>query len=79
MLVRGKGIGSRAIIFAENRLKELNYKISHIGVKKPNKYAIAFYKKMGFTETNPYLDEKDIPDDVKTKVLKELFQKRMVI
>ena len=49
---RGKGIGSRAIIFAENRLKELNYKISHIWVKKPNKNAIAFYKKMGFTETN---------------------------
>ena len=49
---RGKGIGSRAIDFAENRLKELNFRMFHIWVKKPNKNAIDFYKKMGFTETN---------------------------
>ena len=31
---QGRGIGSIAISFAENRLRELNYTISHLWVKK---------------------------------------------
>lgn len=49
---QGRGIGSIAISFAENRLRELNYNVSHLWVKKQNTKAIEFYKHMGYLETN---------------------------
>lgn len=49
---QGCGIGNKAISFAENRLRELNYKISHLWVKQENTKAIEFYKSMGYSETN---------------------------
>ena len=48
---QGRGIGSLAITFAENRLRELNYTISHLWVKQQNTKAIEFYKHMGYLET----------------------------
>lgn len=49
---QGRGIGNKAISFAENRLRELNYKISHLWVKQENTKAIEFYKRMGYSKTN---------------------------
>lgn len=49
---QGHGIGSQAISFAENRLKELNYKKSSIWVKMQNVEAINFYISRGYQKTN---------------------------
>ncbi len=49
---QGKGIGSQAIFFAENRLKELNYQKSSIWVKMQNSKAIDFYVSRGYQKTN---------------------------
>lgn len=49
---QGKGIGSQAIFFAENRLKELEYKKSSIWVKMQNSKAINFYISRGYQKTN---------------------------
>lgn len=49
---QGKGIGSQAIFFAENRLKELNYQKSSIWVKMQNAKAIDFYVSRGYQKTN---------------------------
>lgn len=49
---QGYGIGSQAISFAENRLKELNYKKSSIWVKIQNVKAINFYISRGYQKTN---------------------------
>lgn len=49
---QGKGIGSQAIFFAENRLKELEYKKSSIWVKMQNSNAINFYISRGYQKTN---------------------------
>jgi len=58
---QGRGIGCYAISFAENRLRELNYRISHLWVKKQNTKAIEFYKHLGYIETsfvNPNTNDK---------------------
>lgn len=49
---QGKGVGSQAIFFAENRLKELNYQKSSIWVKMQNSKAIDFYVSRGYQKTN---------------------------
>ncbi len=49
---QGQGIGSQAIAFAENRLKELNYQKSSIWVKMQNVKAINFYISRGYQKTN---------------------------
>ncbi len=49
---QGKGVGSQAIFFAENRLKELNYQKSSIWVKMQNTKAIDFYVSRGYQKTN---------------------------
>lgn len=49
------GIGSQAIQFAENRLRELGYSVSHMWVKQKNSNAIEFYKHLGY-EVTPYLN-----------------------
>ena len=49
---QGKGIGSQAIFFAENRLKELNYQKSSRWVKMQNSKAIDFYVSRGYQKTN---------------------------
>lgn len=49
---QGKGVGSQAIFFAENRLKELNYQKSSIWVKMRNTKAINFYVSRGYQKTN---------------------------
>ncbi len=49
---QGQGIGSQAISFAENRLKELNYEKSSIWVKMQNVKAINFYISRGYQRTN---------------------------
>lgn len=49
---QGQGIGSQAISFAENRLKELNYQKSSIWVKMQNVKAINFYISRGYQKTN---------------------------
>ena len=49
---QGNGIGSQAIFFAENRLKELNYQKSSIWVKMQNSKAIDFYVSRGYQKTN---------------------------
>lgn len=49
---QGKGIGSQAIFFAENRLKELEYNKSSIWVKMQNSKAINFYISRGYQKTN---------------------------
>ena len=49
---QGKGVGSQAIFFAENRLKELNYQKSSIWVKMQNTKAINFYVSRGYQKTN---------------------------
>ena len=46
------GIGTQALSFAENRLKELNYKKSSIWVKIQNIKAINFYISRGYQKTN---------------------------
>lgn len=47
-----QGVGSSAIFFAENRLKELNYNKSSIWVKMQNTKAINFYLSQGYQRTN---------------------------
>lgn len=49
---QGQGIGSQAITFAENRLKQLNYEKSSIWVKMQNVKAINFYISRGYQKTN---------------------------
>lgn len=49
---QGKGIGSQAIFFAENRLKELEYNKSSIWVKMQNSKDINFYISRGYQKTN---------------------------
>ena len=49
------GIGTQAIQFAENRLRELGYNVSHIWVKQGNPDAIEFYKHLGY-EVTPYVN-----------------------
>jgi ribosomal protein S18 acetylase RimI-like enzyme len=48
---QGYGIGSQAISFAENKLKELNYNQASIWVKVQNINAINFYKNRGYQKT----------------------------
>lgn len=58
---QGHGIGSQAICFAEDRLKELNYKKSSIWVKMQNVKAIDFYISRGYQKTdfiNPNTNDK---------------------
>lgn len=58
---QGHGIGSQAISFAENRLKELNYEKSSIWVKMQNIKAINFYISRGYQKTsyvNPNTNDK---------------------
>lgn len=47
-----RGIGSQAIAFAENRLKELGYRLSSLWVKMQNTKAINFYVSCGYQKTN---------------------------
>ena len=49
---QGQGIGSQAIYFAENRLRQLNYNECSIWVKMQNTNAINFYSKCGYIKTN---------------------------
>lgn len=49
---QGKGVGSQAIFFAENRMKELNYQKSSIWVKMQNSKAIDFYVSRDYQKTN---------------------------
>lgn len=51
------GIGTKAISFAINRLKELGYKECCLWVKKQNKNAIEFYLKNGFVKTEYSCEE----------------------
>lgn len=69
---QGYGIGSQAISFAENRLKELNYKKSSIWVKIQNVKAINFYISRGYQKTsfiNPNTNDK-APSLVMEKTLR---------
>ena len=52
---RRSGVGTQAIQFAENRLRELGYNVSHIWVKQGNPDAIEFYKHLGY-EVTPYVN-----------------------
>ena len=52
---RRSGVGTQAIQFAENRLRELGYNVSHIWVKQGNPDAIEFYKHLGY-EITPYVN-----------------------
>lgn len=49
---QGHGIGSQAMCFAENRLRQLGYNESSIWVKMQNSNAINFYSKCGYNKTN---------------------------
>lgn len=58
---QGRGVGNQAIAFAEKRLRELNYRISHLWVKQENNKAIEFYIHMGYKKTkyvNPNTNDK---------------------
>ncbi len=69
---QGHGIGSQAISFAENRLKELNYKKSSLWVKLHNVKAINFYISRGYQKThfiNPNTNDKS-PSMVMEKTLR---------
>jgi len=71
------GVGSQAIQFAENRLRELGYHVSHIWVKQGNPDAIEFYKHLGYEVTpyvNPNTNDK-APSVVMEKALIQEFTK----
>lgn len=75
---QGKGIGTQAIIFAENRLRELDYNESSIWVKMQNTNAINFYIKCGYSKTdyiNPNTNDK-LPSMVMEKKLRILVKDR---
>ena len=52
---RRSGVGTQAIQFAEKRLRELGYSVSHFWVKQGNLDAIDFYKHLGY-EVTPYVN-----------------------
>ena len=71
---QGRGIGNQAIAFAEKRLRELHYRISHLWVKKANVKAIEFYKRMGYKETkfvNPNTNDKAPSIVMEKEIVKE--------
>ena len=71
---QGQGIGSQAMCFAENRLRQLGYNESSIWVKMQNSNAINFYSKYGYNKTNYInLNTKDkAPSMIMEKKLKIL-------
>jgi ribosomal protein S18 acetylase RimI-like enzyme len=69
---QGHGIGSQAMSFAENKLKELNYNQSSIWVKMQNTKAINFYSNRGYQKTefiNNHTNDK-APSMVMEKILR---------
>ena len=65
------GIGSKALQFSCNRLKELGYVVCCLWVKKQNTKAIKFYEKKGFEKTDYSCEETvdGAPSFVMEKVL----------
>ncbi|HXG19770.1 MAG TPA: GNAT family N-acetyltransferase [Methylomirabilota bacterium] len=58
---RGRGIGKRAIDFAEKQCRALGVGALHLEVKRENTNAHALYRQVGFIEHDRYLLTKHIP------------------
>jgi GNAT superfamily N-acetyltransferase len=58
---RGRGIGKRALDFAEKQCRALGVGALHLEVERENSNAHALYRKVGFIDYDRYLLTKHIP------------------
>lgn len=52
---RGRGIGQRALVFAEETCRSLDVRALHLEVERENTNAHALYRKVGFVDHERYL------------------------